>query len=50
MALCDIYPEKAEKAAKDFELAVDIYDDYKKVLHRSDIDLVYDSYPSIHAC
>lgn len=40
VALCDIYPEKAEKAAKDFNLNVDIYDDHTKMLNRSDIDLV----------
>lgn len=40
VALCDIYPEKAEKAAKDFNLDVDIYNDHTQMLNRSDIDLV----------
>lgn len=40
VALCDIYPEKAEKLAKQFDLNVDIYEDYKKLLDRPDIDLV----------
>ncbi|MEJ6951879.1 Gfo/Idh/MocA family protein [Natronospora cellulosivora (SeqCode)] len=40
VALCDIYPEKAEAGAKKFDLDVDIYDDHKKMLDREDIDLV----------
>lgn len=40
VALCDIYPEKAEAGAKQFDLDVDIYDDYQKMLDRDDIDLV----------
>lgn len=40
VALCDIYPEKAEKLAKQFDLNVDIYDDYQKIVDRTDIDLV----------
>lgn len=40
VALCDIYQEKAEKIAKEYGLNVDIYDDYKKLLDRTDIDLV----------
>ena len=40
VAFCDIYPEKAEKVAKNFNLDVDIYSDYKQMLNRSDINLV----------
>jgi len=40
VALCDIYPEKAEKALKRFNLEADVYDNYKKMLERADIDLV----------
>lgn len=39
-ALCDIYPEKAEFQAKEFELDVDIYSDYKELLQQENIDLV----------
>lgn len=40
VALCDLHPEKAGKAAEAFNLNVDVYDDYRKMLGRSDIDLV----------
>jgi len=40
VALCDIYPEKAEKKAKEFNLDAAIYDDHTKMLEREDIDLV----------
>ncbi|MFL6556359.1 MAG: Gfo/Idh/MocA family protein [Bacillus sp. (in: firmicutes)] len=40
VALCDIYSEKAETTANSFNLNVDIYDDYQKMLDRTDIDLV----------
>jgi predicted dehydrogenase len=40
VALCDIYPEKAKKAAKKYNLEADIYDSHKKMLERKDIDLV----------
>jgi UDP-N-acetyl-2-amino-2-deoxyglucuronate dehydrogenase len=40
VALCDIYPVKAEKKAKEFNLDVAIYDDHTKMLEREDIDLV----------
>lgn len=40
VALCDIYPEKAKQQAKEYHLNVDIYDDHKKMLERSDIDVV----------
>lgn len=41
VALCDIYPEKAEKKKADFGLeSAAVYDDHKKVLERDDIDLV----------
>lgn len=40
VALCDIYPGKAEKLAEDFALEADIYDDHEKMLERKDIDVV----------
>lgn len=40
VAVCDIYPEKAEKKAKEFNLDATIYDDHTKMLNRDDIDLV----------
>lgn len=40
VAFCDIYPEKAEKKAKELGLDVEIVDDHKKLLGRDDIDLV----------
>ncbi|GAE29467.1 Gfo/Idh/MocA family protein [Halalkalibacter hemicellulosilyticus] len=40
VALCDIYSEKAQKQAKDFDLDVEIYNEYKDVMARNDIDLV----------
>ncbi|MCG5102479.1 Gfo/Idh/MocA family protein [Oceanobacillus alkalisoli] len=40
VALCDIYPEKAEQKAKEFNLDVTMYDNYEKMLEREDIDLV----------
>ena len=40
VALCDIYPEKAEKMAADFDLDVTIYDDHEKLLANESIDLV----------
>lgn len=40
VALCDIYPEKAKQQAKEFNLEVDVYEDYSKLLERSDVDLV----------
>ncbi|MFC7393040.1 Gfo/Idh/MocA family protein [Scopulibacillus cellulosilyticus] len=40
VALCDIYPEKAEKLAEKYNLKADIYIDYKEMLNRSDIDLI----------
>ncbi|MDC3417577.1 Gfo/Idh/MocA family protein [Aquibacillus salsiterrae] len=40
VALCDIYPEKAKKSVKEYNLAAEVYDDYKEMLKRDDIDLV----------
>lgn len=40
VAICDIYPDKAEKSATSHNLKVDIYSDYKEMLQRPDIDLV----------
>lgn len=39
-ALCDIFPEKAEKKAQQYGLEVCIADSHKKLLLRDDIDLV----------
>lgn len=40
VALCDIYPEKSEKMAADFDLDVTIYDDHEELLANESIDLV----------
>jgi UDP-N-acetyl-2-amino-2-deoxyglucuronate dehydrogenase len=40
VALCEIYADKAHQKAKEFHLDVDVYDDYKELLSRPDIDLV----------
>lgn len=40
VAFCDIYPEKAEKKAKELGLTLDIVDNHKKLLGRDDIDLI----------
>ncbi|MCT2536673.1 Gfo/Idh/MocA family oxidoreductase [Aquibacillus koreensis] len=40
VALCDIYPDKARQHAQDFNLHVDVYDNYEELLNRDDIDLV----------
>ncbi|WP_068783598.1 Gfo/Idh/MocA family protein [Paenibacillus phocaensis] len=40
VAICDIYPEKAQQKADQFQLNADIYADYTELLQRSDIDLV----------
>lgn len=40
VVLCDIYPDKAKEQANEFNLDVVVYDDYTKLLERSDIDLV----------
>ncbi|ADH60019.1 oxidoreductase domain protein [Thermoanaerobacter mathranii subsp. mathranii str. A3] len=41
VALADIYPEKARDKKERFNLEdADVYDDYKKVLERNDIDLI----------
>lgn len=40
VALCDIYPDKAKEQVNEFNLDVAVYDDYTKLLERSDIDLV----------
>ncbi|MDQ0338618.1 putative dehydrogenase [Caldalkalibacillus uzonensis] len=39
-ALCDVYPDKARQRAQQYHLHVDIYDNYKKLVERPDIDLV----------
>ncbi|MEK5379459.1 Gfo/Idh/MocA family protein [Niallia sp. FSL W8-0635] len=40
VALSEIYKDKAYQVAKDFQLDVAVYDDYKELLKRADIDLV----------
>ena len=41
VALVDIYPEKCEEKKLRYELKdAEIYDDYKKILDREDIDLI----------
>lgn len=40
VALVDIYPEKAEKKKKEYKLDCEILDSHKKLLGRTDIDLV----------
>ncbi|WP_078381657.1 Gfo/Idh/MocA family protein [Sutcliffiella halmapala] len=40
VALCDIYPEKAEKLVKSYKLEAQIYQDIHEMLKREDIDLV----------
>jgi len=40
VALCDIYPEKAEQKKAKFQLDADVEGDYKTLLAREDIDLV----------
>ncbi|UOQ50445.1 Gfo/Idh/MocA family oxidoreductase [Gracilibacillus caseinilyticus] len=40
VAVCDIYPEKAEKEASEFGLDVTVYRDYSALLEQDDIDLV----------
>lgn len=40
VSLCDIYPEKAEKAAERFGLNVSIYDNHEEMLKNESIDLV----------
>ena len=40
VALVDIFPEKAEKMKKDFGLDAEVFDSHRKLLGRSDIDLV----------
>lgn len=39
VALCDIYPEKAEKKKQEFDLEAEIFDDHLKMLDK-DLDLV----------
>jgi len=39
-ALCDIVPEKARARCKEFELAAEVFDDYRELLKRDDIEVV----------
>ncbi|SHM99034.1 Gfo/Idh/MocA family protein [Gracilibacillus kekensis] len=40
VALCDIYPEKAQKVKEEFHLDVNIYDHYQDLLEKEDVDLI----------
>ncbi|MCJ7841317.1 Gfo/Idh/MocA family oxidoreductase [Lederbergia sp. NSJ-179] len=40
VALCDQYPEKAEKLKQEYQLTADIVDNHKELLNRQDIDLI----------
>lgn len=40
VALCDIYPEKAEKLAAKYDLDVKIYDNHEEMLEKEAIELV----------
>ncbi|MBO0995373.1 Gfo/Idh/MocA family protein [Bacillus sp. SD088] len=40
VALCDVFPEKAKKLKEQFQLSVDVVDNHKALLDRTDIDLV----------
>lgn len=40
VALCDQYPEKAEKLKQEYQLTADTVDNHKELLNRQDIDLV----------
>lgn len=40
VALCDIYPEKAQAMADKFNLNVEIYSDYNEMFEKADIDLI----------
>ncbi|MGN8647426.1 Gfo/Idh/MocA family protein [Gracilibacillus sp. HCP3S3_G5_1] len=40
VALCDIYPEKAEKLKQDFHLDANVYENYQDLLEKEEVDLV----------
>lgn len=40
VALCDIYPEKAEKLKQDFHLDANVYGNYQDLLEKEEVDLV----------
>ncbi|WP_058306615.1 Gfo/Idh/MocA family protein [Gracilibacillus massiliensis] len=40
VALCDIYPDKAQKLKEDFHLDVNIYDNYQDLLEKEEVDLI----------
>ncbi len=40
VALCDTFPEKAQKLKEQFQLSADVVDTHKALLEREDIDLV----------
>lgn len=45
VALCNQHPEKAKSIASEFNLDVDIYENYLDLLHRTDIDAVLVAVP-----
>jgi UDP-N-acetyl-2-amino-2-deoxyglucuronate dehydrogenase len=50
LALCDLYPDKAEILAKEEGLSVSVYRDYQEALERTDIDLISICLPpALHA-
>jgi len=40
VALCDIYPQKAEEKREEFGLSARVYDSYEDMLEKEDLDLV----------
>ena len=50
VALCDIIPERCEKANKDFGLSAKIYTDYKEMCAAEDIDAVHVCTPNPLHC
>ena len=50
VALCDIIPERCEKANKDFGLSAKIYTDYKEMCAAEDIDVVHVCTPNPLHC
>jgi len=50
VALCDIIPERCEKANKDFGLSAKVYTDYKEMCAAEDIDVVHVCTPNPLHC
>ncbi|MFD2656984.1 Gfo/Idh/MocA family protein [Gracilibacillus thailandensis] len=40
VALCDIYPEKAEKIKQDFNLDAHVFDNYQDLIDKEEVDLI----------